>query len=180
MKRKLLLSLLVSGLLAANASAETYEICLFPRACAPSTGKKAKPAKDVPEKKNKEQEKKSAPSAARAIPDANLYVHQDPLLRDALSDKHIVSAIRVGTTKNGTILYSPGPDLKLPKTNVPFTLKDKAEGAAQEEDDWVKVDGKGKAATQINKMRDGRKAVKQAGTAGKVGADKMFGEKKSR
>jgi len=167
MKQKLFLSLLVSGLLAANASAETYEICLFPRACAPSTGKKTKPAKNVP-------------SAARAIPDANLYVHQDPLLRDALSDKHIVSAIRVGTTKNGTILYSPGPDLKLPKTNVPFTLKDKAKGAAQENDEWVKVDGKGKAATQINKMRDGRKAVKQAGTAGKVGADKMFGEKKSR
>lgn len=163
-----------------DASAAKYEICLWPRSCAPTRRidpilKKDQTAQPI----KKEQTLKRAPAGTQKAPQKiehnALYTGSDPLSQTILQgsvsnhDNGIVSAIR---DKKG-ITYKTRGSLSLPATTVP-ALTDKPIGTAGTELAALKTQGK--ASSQINTMRK----TSRIKHASKPQADKMFGERKTK
>lgn len=162
-----------------------YQICLWPNPC----GRTLKPS--TPPKAEDKTPKAKKPEA---VP--NLSIPTDPLSQAILKsqltdgDDGIVSAVRLKPEQTGwqedQILYrGSGSELRdavaddavgLPASTIPGDKRSKAKREAKKK--WgEKVGSNGRAATQINRMRDKRRALRGSASSSKRGLDKMWGQR---
>lgn len=166
----LLLSTTPAGAQQPKSGGGRYTICVMPFGC----GANGDPAwKDAPNSQTPD------PKKAAPVPRQDFYLYPDPLTQESSVKDDITSAVRLSPAQTGAkepqvvIIRRAGKSVALPATKVPPKTSKAGTEAA---DEIAAVRGSGKAAGQINAMRERQSGAKKRGELGKPEGAEIFGD----
>jgi len=158
-----------------------YSICLWPNPCG-ATGIPSK-APDPKKEKGVKKSVKAGGVGKVSLRDLRLYSAQDPLTKVILHGRingkdGVTSAVRLKPEFSGwdqeQILYRGEGSLQLPPGVLKADSRTKNGGTGPE---WEAIDREGRAADQVNGMREHQGSLREGSAESRDGLDKMWGKK---